>query len=68
MNEIPEAKYARSGDRHIAYQVVGDGPFRGADVEHREGPGRRLRDRFEARGSHTLKGVPDEWLLFAVRN
>jgi class 3 adenylate cyclase len=23
---------------------------------------------FEARGSHTLKGVPDEWLLFAVRN
>ena len=23
---------------------------------------------FEVRGSHTLKGVPDEWLLFAVRN
>jgi class 3 adenylate cyclase len=23
---------------------------------------------FEARGSHTLKGVPDDWLLFAVRN
>jgi class 3 adenylate cyclase len=23
---------------------------------------------FEARGSHALKGVPDEWLLFAVRN
>jgi len=22
----------------------------------------------EARGSHTLKSVPDEWLLFAVRN
>jgi class 3 adenylate cyclase len=27
MNEIPETKYARSGDVHIAYQVVGDGPF-----------------------------------------
>jgi hypothetical protein len=23
---------------------------------------------FEARGSRALKGVPDEWLLFAVRN
>jgi class 3 adenylate cyclase len=23
---------------------------------------------FEARGSHALKGVPDEWLVFAVRN
>jgi class 3 adenylate cyclase len=23
---------------------------------------------FESRGSHTLKGVPDEWRLFAVRN
>ena len=27
MNDIPETKYARSGDLHIAYQVVGDGPF-----------------------------------------
>jgi class 3 adenylate cyclase len=27
MNEIPETKYARSGDLHIAYQVLGDGPF-----------------------------------------
>jgi class 3 adenylate cyclase len=23
---------------------------------------------FEARGCHTLKGVPDQWRLFAVRN
>ena len=23
----PETRYARSGDVHIAYQVVGDGPF-----------------------------------------
>jgi hypothetical protein len=27
MNEIPETKYARSGDLHIAYQVLGEGPF-----------------------------------------
>jgi class 3 adenylate cyclase len=27
MNEIPETKYARSGDLHIAYQVSGDGPL-----------------------------------------
>jgi hypothetical protein len=27
MNEIPETKYARSGDVHIAYHVVGDGPI-----------------------------------------
>jgi class 3 adenylate cyclase len=27
MNEIPETKYARSGDLHIAYQAFGDGPI-----------------------------------------
>jgi class 3 adenylate cyclase len=27
MNDIPETKYARSGDLHIAYQVLGDGQF-----------------------------------------
>ncbi|HEY4401258.1 MAG TPA: adenylate/guanylate cyclase domain-containing protein [Acidimicrobiia bacterium] len=27
MNEIPETKYARSGDVHIAYQAFGDGPM-----------------------------------------
>jgi class 3 adenylate cyclase/pimeloyl-ACP methyl ester carboxylesterase len=27
MNEIPETRYARSGDLHIAYQVIGEGPF-----------------------------------------
>lgn len=25
--EVPETRYAKSGDVHIAYQVVGDGPF-----------------------------------------
>jgi class 3 adenylate cyclase len=27
MSDIPETKYARSGDVHIAYQVLGEGPF-----------------------------------------
>ena len=27
MHEIPETRYAKSGDDHIAYQVVGDGPI-----------------------------------------
>jgi class 3 adenylate cyclase len=27
MNEIPETKYARNGDLHLAYQVIGDGPI-----------------------------------------
>ena len=27
MAEIPETRYARSGDTHIAYQVVGKGPL-----------------------------------------
>lgn len=27
MNATPETRYARSGDVHIAYQVVGDGPL-----------------------------------------
>jgi hypothetical protein len=25
--EVPEVKYAKSGDVHIAYQVTGEGPF-----------------------------------------
>ncbi|MFY9579248.1 MAG: alpha/beta hydrolase, partial [Gaiellaceae bacterium] len=25
--DMPETRYAQSGDVHIAYQVVGDGPF-----------------------------------------
>jgi len=27
MDDVPETRYAKSGDCHIAYQVVGDGPF-----------------------------------------
>ena len=27
MNDTPEARYAKSGDTYIAYQVMGEGPF-----------------------------------------
>jgi len=27
MNDIPETRYAKSGDCHIAYRVVGNGPL-----------------------------------------
>ena len=27
MNAVPETKYAKSGDFHIAYQTIGTGPF-----------------------------------------
>ncbi len=27
MTAVPETKYAKSGDFHIAYQVIGTGPF-----------------------------------------
>jgi pimeloyl-ACP methyl ester carboxylesterase len=27
MNEVPQTRYAKSGDYHIAYQVVGNGPI-----------------------------------------
>lgn len=27
MAEMPQTRYARSGDLHIAYQVMGDGPL-----------------------------------------
>ena len=51
-------RYAKSGDFHIAYQVVGE-----------NGPalvyGSRLA--FDERGRHALKGVPGEWTLLAAR-
>ena len=27
MDDTPETRYAKSGEVHIAYQVIGDGPF-----------------------------------------
>jgi class 3 adenylate cyclase len=77
----PVTRYARSGDIHIAYQVVDDGPFAvhiGARVAALAGTGEVLvshtvKDlvagsglRFADRGVHALKGVRGEWRLFAV--
>jgi hypothetical protein len=50
----PETRYARSGDAHIAHQVMGHAPL---DVV--------LADQWFS-GMHALKGVPDEWRIFAV--
>src|SRR5919204_2254323 len=94
----PRTLYARSGDIHLAYQVIGDGP---RDVvlvldwaSHLEGVweqpfiqeftasvNRYARSsgstcagsgcpagliRFDDRGEHELKGVPDSWSLYAT--
>jgi hypothetical protein len=64
---------ARSGDLHIAYQVIGTGPFdlvfmHGwiSHIEHMWEVVAGSGIPFEDRGRHSLKGVPGEWLLFAV--
>jgi hypothetical protein len=63
----PVTRYAKSGDVHIAYQVTGEGPldlvFVPGFVSHLvAGSGLRFQDR----GRQALKGVPDEWHLFAL--
>ena len=64
---VPRIRYARSGDVHT-----------GARVAALAGPGEVLVSStvkdlvagaglaFEPRGTHVLKGVPDEWRIFAV--
>ena len=60
-------KYARSGDAHIAARVSS------AAAPDEVLVSRTVRDlvagsqlRFADRGAHALKGVPDEWQLYAV--
>jgi len=64
----PETRYARAGDVHIAYQVVGDGPIdlvyvppQLQQVEHLW-----AEPRIADRGEHALKGVPGVWRLWAA--
>ena len=57
-----DTRYARSGDANIAYQVAGNAPRDLVLEDLVAGSG--LRSHY--RGSHTLKGVPGEWRLFAV--
>lgn len=48
----PSTRYARSGDIHLAYQVVGEGPRDGIE--------------FDDRGPVELKGVAERWDLYAT--
>ena len=61
----PKPHYAKSGDVNIAYQVAGDGPI---DVVWVPGWVSHMEvgdsgTEFTARRSHSLKGLPGEWLL-----
>jgi hypothetical protein len=74
MTSVPATTYAKSGDVHIAYQVVGDGPndlvLVPGCVSHVSGTVKDLVAgsgiTFVERGTHTLKGIPGAWPLYAV--
>ena len=53
---------------HIGARVAAGGAARrGARVEHGQGPRRRAPGlRFRDRGVAQLKGVPDDWRLYAL--
>jgi class 3 adenylate cyclase len=60
----PSTRYARSGDIHVAYQVVGDGFLASFD-----GPARAIRCAFDIRDSLGRTGlVSDQWDLYATSN
>jgi class 3 adenylate cyclase len=59
MGRTPDTLYARDGDAHLAYQVVGD---RGPDLLF----GSQIV--FTDRGEHQLKGIPGAWRVFAVND
>jgi len=54
---VPQTRYAKSGELNIAYQVVGEGPF---DLVYVPGL------HFESLGARRLKGVPEDWQIFAA--
>ena len=63
----PDVSYAHSGDVAIAYQIVGSGPVDVVFVS------RTVKDlvagsglKFDDRGEHPLKGIPDTWHVFAL--
>jgi hypothetical protein len=73
----PETRYAKGAEGHVAYQIVGDGPFdlvfvpgwtSNVDVMWEEPAlARLLRATLGAnRGTRTRKGIPGEWRLFAA--
>ena len=54
MSDIPETRYAKSGDCHIAYQIVGKGPL---DVVFIPGSCRTLSTAGTIRGLRTFTGT-----------
>jgi hypothetical protein len=78
MTAIPETRYATVGNDRVTYQVLGEGPrdlvftmgqWGHADLIWEEPASARFLRRlasFEDRGTHELKGVPDEWRIYAV--
>lgn len=70
----PETRYAKSGDVSIAYQVVGNGPldliFVPGFVSNLDRMWENLVAgsglRFEDRGRHALRGLPEEVHLYTV--
>jgi hypothetical protein len=68
--DVPETRYARSGDVNIAAQVSGDGPFDLVHIPPLASHAAHLvagsGTHFAERGIAELKGVPSEWRLFAV--
>jgi len=52
---------------HIAARVCAlSGPAQVLGVAHRQGPRRGLGITFSDQGTHELKGVPDDWQLYAA--
>ena len=75
----PHTQYARSREAQLAYQVIGSGSrdivlaFDWGSPPSEVLVTRTVRDlvagsgiRFEERGEHELKGVPDRWALYAA--
>jgi hypothetical protein len=63
--DMPETRYARSGDVSIAYQVVGDGPF---DVVIAPGSVSHVELLWEAAGiAAFLRGIDPVWLQPLLR-
>jgi hypothetical protein len=59
--DLPETRYVKIGEVHIAYQTVGEGP---TDLALLPVAGSGIA--FEDRGERALKGLPESWRLFSV--
>jgi class 3 adenylate cyclase len=60
----PATRYARSGEVGIAYRELGEGEVLASRTVRDLAVGSGID--FEPHGRHALKGVPEEWEVFAV--